>query len=204
MSNRILYTIIGIAVVFGILATIINYFIPLAEAPVDTTADVASTTEAVFCTADAMMCPDGSYVGRTGPNCEFVCPAAPEIPADLQAHIDSKADMIKVMSPLPMSTVTSPFVFSGEARGNWFFEASAPVTLVNWDGLIIAEGFVTADGEWMTTDFVPFSGTLEFESPYKEGDPDFMKRGALIFKKDNPSGLPEKDDALEFTVWFAK
>jgi len=28
----------------------------------------------VFCTADAMQCPDGSYVGRTGPNCEFQCP----------------------------------------------------------------------------------------------------------------------------------
>lgn len=28
----------------------------------------------VVCTADAMQCPDGSWVGRTGPNCEFVCP----------------------------------------------------------------------------------------------------------------------------------
>ena len=28
----------------------------------------------VACTMDAMQCPDGSYVGRTGPNCEFVCP----------------------------------------------------------------------------------------------------------------------------------
>ena len=28
-----------------------------------------------FCTQDAMLCPDGSYVGRTGPNCEFApCP----------------------------------------------------------------------------------------------------------------------------------
>jgi hypothetical protein len=26
------------------------------------------------CTMDAMQCPDGSYIGRTGPNCEFVCP----------------------------------------------------------------------------------------------------------------------------------
>lgn len=26
------------------------------------------------CTADAMQCPDGSWVGRSGPNCEFVCP----------------------------------------------------------------------------------------------------------------------------------
>ena len=31
--------------------------------------------EPVFCTQDAMQCPDGSYVGRTGPNCEFAeCP----------------------------------------------------------------------------------------------------------------------------------
>ena len=29
----------------------------------------------VMCTMDAKECPDGSYVGRTGPNCEFVpCP----------------------------------------------------------------------------------------------------------------------------------
>jgi hypothetical protein len=31
--------------------------------------------EPVFCTADAYQCPDGSWVGRMGPNCEFVCPA---------------------------------------------------------------------------------------------------------------------------------
>lgn len=28
----------------------------------------------VACTAEAMQCPGGSYVGRTGPNCQFVCP----------------------------------------------------------------------------------------------------------------------------------
>jgi len=28
----------------------------------------------VACTTDAKQCPDGSYVGRSGPNCEFVCP----------------------------------------------------------------------------------------------------------------------------------
>lgn len=30
--------------------------------------------ESVFCTMDAMQCPDGTYVGRTGPKCEFICP----------------------------------------------------------------------------------------------------------------------------------
>src|SRR3989338_8801205 len=31
--------------------------------------------EPVFCTQEAKQCPDGSYVGRTGPKCEFnPCP----------------------------------------------------------------------------------------------------------------------------------
>ena len=31
--------------------------------------------EVVFCTQEAKLCPDGSYVSRTGPNCEFAtCP----------------------------------------------------------------------------------------------------------------------------------
>ena len=29
---------------------------------------------AIGCTQEAKLCPDGSYVGRSGPNCEFVCP----------------------------------------------------------------------------------------------------------------------------------
>jgi len=37
-----------------------------------------SEPEGVVCTADAMQCGDGSYVGRTGPNCEFVCPEVEE------------------------------------------------------------------------------------------------------------------------------
>jgi hypothetical protein len=33
--------------------------------------------ESVFCTQDAQQCPDGSYVGRTGPDCEFApCPGS--------------------------------------------------------------------------------------------------------------------------------
>ena len=32
------------------------------------------------CTQDAKLCPDGSYVGRTGPNCEFTaCPSSKTI-----------------------------------------------------------------------------------------------------------------------------
>lgn len=38
------------------------------------TVNLIKEQEPVFCTMDAKQCPDGSYVGRTGPNCEFVCP----------------------------------------------------------------------------------------------------------------------------------
>lgn len=45
--------------------------------------------EAVFCTMDAMQCPDGSFVGRSGPKCEFICSdgnaSAPEKPVDLNS-----------------------------------------------------------------------------------------------------------------------
>ncbi len=38
-------------------------------------ASPSSSTEPVFCTMEAKICPDGSSVGRTGPNCEFAeCP----------------------------------------------------------------------------------------------------------------------------------
>lgn len=31
--------------------------------------------EGIYCTADAMICPDGSSVGRVAPNCQFApCP----------------------------------------------------------------------------------------------------------------------------------
>lgn len=34
----------------------------------------AINNEPVACAMDALTCPDGTVVGRTGPNCEFVCP----------------------------------------------------------------------------------------------------------------------------------
>lgn len=39
----------------------------------------SAPTPPTACTMDAMMCPDGSAVGRQGPNCEFApCPAPAE------------------------------------------------------------------------------------------------------------------------------
>lgn len=56
----------------------------------------------------------------------------------------------------------------------------------------------------MTENFVPFEGKIEFKKPYDDSGtvPDFMKRGALILQKDNPSGLPQYDAAVEIPILF--
>jgi translocator protein len=107
-----------------------------------------------------------------------------------------KMDLIKINYPRSNQAIKSPLTISGEARGFWFFEADFPVILTNWDGLIIGEGIAQAKGDWMTEDFVPFEAVIEFEKP------DYKNNGSLILKKDNPSGLPEYDDALEIPVLF--
>jgi len=143
--------------------------------------------------------PDGTFIREISEE--------PELPADLAEHIASKSDLIVVSEPRPLSVITSPLIVRGQARGNWYFEASFPITLVNWDGLIIAQGHAEAqldpndpNSTWMTEDLVPFEGTLEFKTPEDIGD--FSRRGAIILQKDNPSGLPEHDDALELTIYY--
>ena len=111
-----------------------------------------------------------------------------------------KMDLIRLDNPRPNQVLKSPLVIRGEARGTWFFEAVFPIVLTDWDGRIIAQSYATAKGDWMTEDFVQFEGILEFENPENIGD--FSRRGALILQKDNPSGLPEHDDALEISIRF--
>ncbi len=167
------------------------YTIPLLALVLYTFVVTHNDVEApVGCTMEAMICPDGSAVGRSGPNCEFTpCPTIPVSTED-----------IRISYPTLNETVSSPLTVQGQARGSWFFEGSFPVVVTNWDGLIIGEGYVTAQEEWMTAEFVPFTGTISFtfatDTPYTNG--------TVIFKKDNPSGLPENDKAIEIPVTFAE
>ncbi len=183
-SFNIVVTIIFVVALLGFLWTL---SIEKAEAP-----------EPVACTMEAKICPDGTAVGRTGPNCEFApCPEMPVID-EIQAHIDSKKDLIVIDAQLRDIQVTSPLTVTGKARGTWYFEASFPIIVVDWDGKIIGQGIAEAKSDWMTEDFVPFKATVEFtvatDTPYR--------RGSIIFKRDNPSDLPQNDNALEIPVLF--
>ena len=49
----------------------------------------------VACTQDAKLCPDGSYVGRVGPDCEFaLCPDAPQWSAIKQAIANCEVESV--------------------------------------------------------------------------------------------------------------
>jgi hypothetical protein len=93
------------------------------------------------------------------------------------------------------AVVTSPLIVTGEARGTWYFEASFPVFLLDANRAEVAVVPAQAQGEWMTENFVPFITTLNFTPPATD-------TGFVVFKKDNPSGLPEHDASVEVLVRF--
>lgn len=102
---------------------------------------------------------------------------------------------VKVDSPSSNQEIQSPFIIKGQARGTWFFEASFPIILLDEKGNIIKQTIAQAQGEWMTEDFVPFEAILTFSVPKDQ-------KGTLVFKKDNPSGLPENDDEVRVSVFL--
>jgi len=115
-------------------------------------------------------------------------------------------DLIKVASPRANDLVTSPLLIKGEARGNWYFEASFPVKLFDANGEIVPlePGYIMARGDpatgevnWMTTEYVPFEATLTFQEPA-------TATGLLVLEKDNASGLPEFDDQISIPVRFSQ
>lgn len=111
------------------------------------------------------------------------------------AKIVDVSDLIKVTNLKAGDKIKNPLLIEGEARGNWYFEGTFTVKLVDAEERDWAIGSAQAQGDWTTTDFVPFKGTLEFTKP-------LTQTGKVVLKKDNPSGLPENDAQVEIPVGF--
>jgi len=107
-----------------------------------------------------------------------------------------KRDLIRVDNPRQNQTITSPLTITGQARGNWFFEAVFPIKLYDSDGSLLATAIAQTKSDWMTEEFVPFTAELEFKATGQGS-------GFLVLEKDNPSGLPEYDDQLQIPILFS-
>ncbi|MFA5360366.1 MAG: Gmad2 immunoglobulin-like domain-containing protein [Candidatus Paceibacterota bacterium] len=140
--------------------------------------------KAVVCTMDAKECPDGSFVGRVPPDCEFsLCPG--------------EEQGILITSPTEEDEIFSPWRIMGRAKGPWYFEAQFTAELYDDNQNLLGTAVLTSRGDWMTEDFVPFEGELIFTKPETSS-------GMLRFLSANPSGLPQNQKVFEMKVQFTE
>jgi glucose/arabinose dehydrogenase len=96
--------------------------------------------------------------------------------------LEEAIDVVRLRTPRPDGIVRSPFVIEGEARGQWFFEASFPIRLFDDAGKELGVAVAQAQGDWMTTDFVPFKAAFNVSLP-RSGN------GTLVLEKANAAGF---------------
>ncbi|MGM0934556.1 MAG: Gmad2 immunoglobulin-like domain-containing protein [Bacteroidota bacterium] len=106
------------------------------------------------------------------------------------------SDLIRLDKPVEGKTIDSPLQIKGKARGNWFFEATAPVELLDGNFQSLGTSYIeVVNADWMTEDFVDFQGSIDFKKPG-------TGNGYLLLKKNNASGKPELDQILRIPVKF--
>ena len=100
--------ILSIVIVIGIVVAVVLFKNKPAIAPENGSA----TKSPVFCTQDAKQCPDGSYVSRQGPKCEFApCPTI--IPSTSKSTSPTKAPT-EIPNPDLFNKRTHPIIFSDQ------------------------------------------------------------------------------------------
>jgi hypothetical protein len=113
-------------------------------------------------------------------------------------EIDPQPDMskeIQVTNPTTNQLIEKTLVVSGNISGTWLFEGQSSMKLYDTNNNVVAEGIITTTSDWMTTNLVPFTGTLNFDQP----DP---QKGKLVIENANPSGLEENKKEFEVSIYF--
>ncbi|HLB60265.1 MAG TPA: Gmad2 immunoglobulin-like domain-containing protein [Patescibacteria group bacterium] len=105
------------------------------------------------------------------------------------------SDEIIVGNPRPNQVINNPLSVSGQARGIWYFEANFPVELFDEHNKSLGVTYAAAQGEWMTGEFVAFTAELSYAVPS-------TRKGKLVIRNANPSGLPEQGKELVIPVIF--
>lgn len=141
----------------------------------------------VICTADAMMCPDGSYVGRSGPNCQFVCPIPTEQNKGIVINlkVDQASDTAYKLPITINGYVSDTYkwrVFEGEAgvvqvyaiiNGQEKQIAAEPITLKNFNEGASSPFYfdlMVGDRQWMSNISDKDGYILIKEAGAKDGD----------------------------------
>lgn len=140
---------------------------------------------------DTWICVGGQWIKHGNPSAPMPTSGCGTSVASPTPTLSVPLYAIQVFSPESGATLKSPVVLEGRAHGSWFFEASAPVKILDAQGRELAHGNIQAIDDWMTDDFVRFRGEISFNVT-------MTTSGVLVFNNDNPSGLPE--NSSEFRV----
>ena len=120
---------------------------------------VLPENDMIACTQEAKLCPDGSSVGRTGPNCEFTaCPtpspsiystSKPEIATNWLVRTNSSCNVIFAIPPkqepyyYPYDPTRRPSVTEDKGSGRfWEYQQSGNNSTVIFKAPTEASGFV--------------------------------------------------------------
>lgn len=130
------------------------------------------------CTQDAKLCPDGSYVGRTGPDCQFAaCPAGKMV--SVGARMNEEVDALDVRI-IPLKILE---------------DSRCPTDVV-----CIQAGTVRLRARLI-------SGLGEAMQEFTLGEPITTEAEEVILEKVSPApkaGVPIADSAYEFTFQIRK
>lgn len=109
-----------------------------------------NSPEQVFCTMEAKECPDGSFVGRTGPNCEFSpCPQATAQLDEAAARVIAEQFCIKGGEALGKGIYH-------EVKKTWSFAANLNSELTGCSPVcVVSEETRQASISWNCTGFIP-------------------------------------------------
>ncbi len=110
----------------------------------------------IACTEDAKRCPDGSYVGRNGPRCEFdPCPAAKSSITEAEAKLIAEKACIKGGESLTSG-------YYNENSKTWWFDANLNTVQEGCNpACVVSEETKTVQINWRCTGLIAPIGSAE-------------------------------------------
>jgi len=155
------------------------------------------------CTQEAKICPDGSAVGRSGPNCEFAaCPAGNEESAgkmvEVEARLIAEQNCIKDGESLALG-------YYNENTKTWWFDVNLNTIKEGCNpACVVNEEMKTAEINWRCTGLInqkesveelqkifirkypKYADTAQVVVDQEAGN---YARGSIIFENGAPGGL---------------
>jgi len=153
----------------------------------------------VACTMEAKLCPDGSAVGRSGPNCEFVaCPEVKILLTEAQARVIAEKQCIKGGESLGTGIYN-------ENTKTWWYDANLNATKAGCNpACVVSEETNSAEINWRCTGLLPQDGARgQITKLFEEKYPSFAEtlyvnilqetenhaRGQVSFVSGQPGGI---------------